>query len=223
MEKRTGVDHIIGHVNPNSHCVIYVGKEAHLILEDLRGRKEDIPPGVKMVVKVRKIFDHKNFKGSFDFEESLSNSERLGSSFVLMEGDVVLGIHVAQGIAEAAATKLRDSAVSLCEAGGYVERAKDKHSEPMAMFGYRIAKTFDRYTHPPAKRLRGKSSRIRDIATGPELERFGEDYAEEFQKHLKQLFPRRMKALSDLYEKSMSFGRMGKTPFSGLGITKDFF
>lgn len=144
VEKRTGLDFMKPNVNHNVHCITLTGKDANAIIEDLRIQNEDIPDGVKMVVKVKKILDFKNFQGSFDFEQCLVNSEKLGGSFVLMEGDDVIGIHIAQGIPHNAATKLCVDAIKLWESGGYVERSKDKHAEPMAMFGYRIAKTFQR-------------------------------------------------------------------------------
>lgn len=81
---------------------------------------------------------------------------------------------------------------------------------------------FYRYAHPITKRLKGKNLSTKDLATASELEKFGDDFAEEFSDCLKHLFPQRMKSLCLLYEKERSLGRMGSTSFSGLGISKDY-
>ena len=77
---------------------IWYGKETLNIIDGLCKEGMDIPLAVKVVVKVKKIYDYKSMKGAFDFEKYLVNSNELVGSLILLEGDHVVGILISQGI-----------------------------------------------------------------------------------------------------------------------------
>ncbi len=130
----------------NSENVTFLlGKDANDIITKYREEGISIPLSVQGVVKVKKIFDFKESKDSFDFEDCILKSKEVVNSSLIIEDDTILGILIFDSIVPEEASSFCSRAMKLWGAGGYVERAADKISSAMAMFGYRFAQTFGRY------------------------------------------------------------------------------